>query len=157
MFLNKLHRFLGNQQGASFIIALLILLVLTLIGINAINTSVFETNIAGNERLYNNAFFVGDAGIDYFYGTCNAFIPLPQTSGTIDSNAMGLNNALGGSRFNVTWRKIREETGPPKKVEFLVVSEGVAPNFPVAGRVTIEAIIEGIDAEPTPEYPGGST
>jgi len=157
MFLSKWKIFLGNQQGASFIIALLILLVLTLIGINAINTSIFETNIAGNERLYNNAFFVGDAGIDYFYGTCNAFIPLPQTSGTIDSNAMGLNNALGGSRFNVTWRKIREETGPPKKVEFLVISEGVAPNFPVAGRVTIEAIIEGIDAEPTPEYPGGST
>ncbi|MBS3919038.1 MAG: hypothetical protein KG012_09125 [Deltaproteobacteria bacterium] len=155
MFLKKSHRFLADQQGASFIIALLILLVLTLIGINAINTSVFETNIAGNERLYNNAFFVGDAGVDYFFGTCKAFIPIPQTSGTIQSNVVGLN--LGGSRFNVNWRKIREETGPPKKVEFLVISEGVAPNFPIAGRVTIEAIIEGVDAEPLPEYPGGST
>lgn len=155
MFLKKWHCFLADQKGASFIIALLILLILTLIGINAINTSVFETNIAGNERLYNNAFFVGDAGVDYFYGTCSAFIPIPQTSGTIDSNAMGLN--LGGSRFNVTWRKIREETGPPKKVEFLVISEGIAPNFPVAGRVMIEAIIEGVDAEPLLEYPGGST
>ncbi len=157
MFLNKWKHFLKDQQGASFIIALLILLVLTLIGINAINTSIFETNIAGNERLYNNAFFVGDAGVDYFFGTCSAFIPISQTSGTIDSNAMGLKTALGGSRFNVNWRKIREETGPPKKVEFLVVSEGIAPNFPVAGRVTIEAIIEGVDAEPLPEYPGGST
>jgi hypothetical protein len=155
MLLKRWDSILGNQQGASFIIALLILLVLTLIGINAINTSVFETNIAGNERLYNNAFFVGDAGVDYFYGTCSAFIPIPQTSGTIESNVVGLN--LGGSHFNVNWRKIREETGPPKKVEFLVVSEGIAPNFPVAGRVTIEAIIEGVDAEPLPEYRGGNT
>lgn len=146
-----------DQQGASFIIALLILLVLTLIGINAINTTVFETNIAGNERLYNNAFFVSDAGIDYFFGTCSAFISIPQTSGTIHSDAIGLNNALGGSHFNITWRKISQETGPPKKVEFFVVSEGVVPNFPVAGRVIIEAIIEGIDTELTPEYPGGST
>lgn len=155
MFLNKWKHFLRGQQGASFIIALLILLVLTLIGISAINTSVFETNIAGNERLYNNAFFVGDAGVDYFYGTCNAFIPIPQTSGTIESNVVGLN--LGGSRFIVNWRKIREETGPPKKVEFLVMSEGIAPNFPLAGRVMIEAIIEGVDVEPLPEYSGGST
>lgn len=155
MMIRKRKLSFRDQQGATFIIALLILLVLTLIGINAINTTVLETNITGNERLYNNAFFVSDAGVDYFYGTCSAWIPIPQTSGTIDSNVLGLN--LGGSRFNITWRKIGEETGPPKKVEFLVVSEGIAPNFPVAGRVTIEAIIEGVDAEPVPEYPGGST
>lgn len=146
---------LKSQKGVSLIIALLILLVLTLIGINAINTTVFETNIAGNERLYNNAFFLGDAGVDYFYGTIGTYILLPNTGGVINSNTLGMN--LGGGNFVVTWRKISEEKGPPKKVEFLVISEGIAPNFPVAGRVTIEAVIEGIDQTPAPEYPGGST
>jgi len=47
---------LRNNQGVSLVIALVILLVLTLIGISAISTTTFETNIAGNERLYNRAF-----------------------------------------------------------------------------------------------------
>ena len=50
----------------SLVIALIILLILTLIGISAISTTTFETNIAGNERLYNKAFYTSDAGVDYF-------------------------------------------------------------------------------------------
>jgi Tfp pilus assembly protein PilX len=44
---------LKSQTGVSLVMALLILLVLTLIAISAISTTTFETNIAGNERLYN--------------------------------------------------------------------------------------------------------
>jgi hypothetical protein len=141
------HRiaFLHNSQGIALTLALLVLLILTLIGISAISTTNYETNIAGNERLYNNAFYVADAGIDYFYGTIDSYITLTATSGGIDSQAKGIN--LGGGRFNVTWKKIRDEIGPPPKVEFLVVSEGISPSFPTAGRVTIEAQIESTSLE----------
>jgi len=144
-----------GDRGVSLIIALLILLVLTIIGISAISTTTYETNIAGNERLYNYAFYCADAGIDYFYGRSGFYTSTPTTQGVIHSNSEGID--LGGGRFTINWRVISVDLGPPVKREFLVVSEGIAPNFPVAGRVTIEAVIEGAEQEPPPEYPGGST
>jgi hypothetical protein len=155
---------LRNNHGASLVVALLILLVLTIIGISAITTSTFETKIAGNERLYNEAFYAADAGIDYFYGIGNSFLPggdrenlimTPNTMGTISSQDEGLN--LGKGRFNITWRILRREVGPPEKIEFLVTSEGIVPNLPTAGRVVIEAVIEAISEASSAPYPGGST
>ena len=146
---------LKNQKGVSLVIALLILLVLTLIGISAISTTTFETNIAGNERLYNRAFYSSDAGVDYFFSRGNDYIALPNSMGTIDSRADGL--ALGGDYFLINWEKRVSEIGPPKKYEFKITSEGISPNFPTAGRINIEAIIEVVDTTPPPEYAGGST
>jgi hypothetical protein len=147
------------------VIALLILLVLTILGISAINTTTFETNIAGNERLYNNAFYAADSGVDYFYGaiatymtayTNNPGATIPQ----FNSKSGGID--LGGAEFNILPidpnTDIRViDLGPPMRVEFKITSEGLFPNFPVAGRVRIEAVIEGVSQEAPPEYPGGST
>ena len=144
-----------NRRGVSLVIALLILLIVTLIGISAIHTTTFETNIAGNEKLYNTAFYHSDAGIDYFYGTSQSYILLPNTGGTVESQGIGID--LGGGRFILQWKKLGEEAGPPHKVEFRVTSEGIAPNFPTAGKVVTEAVIEAIDQEAAPGYPGGSS
>lgn len=153
-----------NDKGVSLIIALLILLILTILGINAINTTTFETNIAGNERLYNNAFYAADSGIDYFYGNIGTYlnIYLNNTGATIPQiNSKSLGIDLGGAEFNIlpiTLNDIRVvDLGPPKRIEFKIVSEGISPNYPVAGKVRIEAIIEAIDQEAPQEYPGGST
>lgn len=153
-----------NDKGVSLIIALLILLILTILGINAINTTTFETNIAGNERLYNNAFYAADSGIDYFYGNIGTYlnIYLNNTGATIPQiNSKSLGIDLGGAEFNIlpiTPNDIRiVDLGPPKRIEFKIVSEGISPNYPVAGKVRIEAIIEAIDQEAPQEYPGGST
>lgn len=146
---------LKNQKGVSLVIALLILLVLTLLGISAISTTTFETNIAGNERLYNRAFYSSDAGVDYFFSRGNDYIALPNSMGTVDSRADGL--ALGGDYFLINWEKRVSEIGPPKKYEFKITSEGISPNFPTAGRVNIEAVMDIVDLGPPPEYPGGNT
>jgi hypothetical protein len=53
------------------------------------------------------------------------------------------------------WRNLGKNRGPPK-VEFCT-SEGIAPNFPTAGKVVTEAVIEAIDEEAPPGYPGGSS
>src|SRR4030043_873159 len=135
---------LQDNKGVSLVIALLILLVLTLLGISAISTTTFETNIAGNERLYNRAFYASDAGVDYFFSRGNFYISLPNSMGTVDSRADGL--ALGGDYFLINnWERIVSDLGPPKKYEFKIISEGISPNFPVAGRVNIEAIVEVVD------------
>jgi PilX N-terminal len=59
----KRYRILRNDTGSALIMALLILLVLTLLGINAINTTTFETGISGNERARVEAFYAAEAGI----------------------------------------------------------------------------------------------
>ena len=147
---------LQGHQGVTLVIALMILLVLTLIGISAISTTTFEINIAGNERLYNRAFYTSDAGVDYFFSRGNFYISLPNSMGTVDSRADGL--ALGGDYFLINnWEKRVSEIGPPKKYEFKITSEGISPNFPTAGRVNIECVMDIVDLGPPPEYPGGST
>lgn len=52
-----------NENGVVLIIALLILLVLTLIGINAISTTTLENSISGSERFGMDAFYASEAGI----------------------------------------------------------------------------------------------
>ncbi len=52
-----------NDKGVALVIALMMLLVLTLIGINAITTTTFETSISGNERIATDAFYAAEAGI----------------------------------------------------------------------------------------------
>jgi hypothetical protein len=55
---------LRSQQGAALIIAIMILLLLTILGIYAVTTSTLETKIAGNERILKDAFYGADGGID---------------------------------------------------------------------------------------------
>jgi len=45
------------------IVALMLLLVLTIVGISSISTTTFESIITGNERLANTAFYSAEAGI----------------------------------------------------------------------------------------------
>ena len=52
---------LGNKKGVALIIALIMLLILTFIGISAISTTTFETNISGNERVGTAAFYASEA------------------------------------------------------------------------------------------------
>ncbi len=52
---------LRNKRGVALIIALIMLLLLTFIGISAISTTTFETNISGNERVGTVAFYASEA------------------------------------------------------------------------------------------------
>ena len=52
---------LRNRKGVALVIALIMLLLLTFIGISAISTTTFETNISGNERVGTVAFYASEA------------------------------------------------------------------------------------------------
>ena len=52
---------LRNENGVALIIALIMLLILTFIGISAISTTTFEANISGNERVGTAAFYASEA------------------------------------------------------------------------------------------------
>ncbi|PKN29624.1 MAG: hypothetical protein CVU64_07260 [Deltaproteobacteria bacterium HGW-Deltaproteobacteria-21] len=54
---------IGDQNGSVLVIALLILVFLTLIGIASSSITQIEIQIAGNERAYNIAFNTADSGV----------------------------------------------------------------------------------------------
>jgi len=68
------HAALGNQQGVALIIALLILLVLTVIGISAIGSTIMETKLSGTERVATTAFYTAVGGAEV------GFNQLPDTN-----------------------------------------------------------------------------
>ena len=55
---------LNNQRGSALVIALLMLVVLTLIGISASTTTTFELQIAGNDKLFKRAFYAADGATE---------------------------------------------------------------------------------------------
>jgi PilX N-terminal len=129
---------LMNQKGIALVVALVMLLVLTFIGFAAVSLTSYEARIAGNERVYNNAFYAGDGGIENFRGRVSTgeFVYSVANSGSYQV-------AIGDSISNVTYtRGNTYNVGGVDHVDFFVTSEGVSPSFPMAGRVVIESIIE---------------
>jgi type IV pilus assembly protein PilX len=54
---------LSNEEGSVLILALIMLVLLTMIGISATTTSMIETRIAGNERVYKRNFYAAEAAV----------------------------------------------------------------------------------------------
>ncbi len=55
---------LKNEKGVVLVIALIMLILLTFIGISSISSSVFETKISGNERVESSAFYAAEGGVE---------------------------------------------------------------------------------------------
>jgi hypothetical protein len=130
---------LKKSEGMALVIALVMLLILTIVGINAINTTIFETSISGNQRIYNTAFYGADGGIEDFR-TRAPNDPLIQ-----DGTKTSYSETIPGSNitYNITSTYLGEvNRGGVLYQVFRANSEGVSPNFPFAGRVFVETIEE---------------
>jgi hypothetical protein len=55
---------INNERGSALVVALLMLVVLTLIGISASTTTNFELQIAGNDKLFKTAFYAADGATE---------------------------------------------------------------------------------------------
>jgi Tfp pilus assembly protein PilX len=128
---------LKNQKGIAFVVALIMLLVLTFLGFSALSLMNYETKMAGNERVYNSAFYAGDGGIENFRGRVSTgeFVYSIATSGNYQVT-------IGANSSNVTYTRWNRSEGGNDYSDFLVRSEGTSPSFPTAGRVVIESVIE---------------
>ena len=58
----RTHTLLDNQSGVALVIALIMIIVLTLIGLASTFTSIFEIKLSGNKRGSTDAFFAADSG-----------------------------------------------------------------------------------------------
>ena len=55
---------LRDQRGVALVVALVLLLVLTLIGISSISSTFFEAKITGDERFGTAAFYASKGGVE---------------------------------------------------------------------------------------------
>jgi type IV pilus assembly protein PilX len=62
--MQKMTSIVNNQQGSVIVLAMVILVLLTIIGIAATNTSTTEVQISTNALLHNIAFYTADSGIE---------------------------------------------------------------------------------------------
>jgi hypothetical protein len=60
---SKAHFILKDQSGVALVIALVMIVVLTLIGLASTYTSTFEMKLSGNKRGTTDAFYAADSGI----------------------------------------------------------------------------------------------
>ena len=131
-------RYLCHQEGAALVVALIMLLVLTMLGIMSLDASRHEVNIAGNTRIYNAAFYASESGLDEFRSN-------PPWNNPSDSIPFSASKTVGtgGNTYRYKSDRIgsRNDGGILYQV-FKITTEGTAPNFPNAGRVTLEAVIE---------------
>jgi Tfp pilus assembly protein PilX len=54
---------LKNEKGVVLVIALIMLVVLTFLGVASINSSIFEARISGNDRVGSAAFYAAEGGV----------------------------------------------------------------------------------------------
>lgn len=71
--MDRNHLFLNDQSGAALVIALLMMVVLTLIGLASTFTSTFEIKLSGNKRGSTNAFYSADSGVQVVTSDYNNF------------------------------------------------------------------------------------
>lgn len=62
--MQKITSIINNRQGSVMVVAMVILVLLTMIGVAATNTSTTEMQISTNAVLHNIAFYTADSGIE---------------------------------------------------------------------------------------------
>ena len=66
--MSKIKYLPANENGSVIVAALMILVLLTIIGISAINSSTTEQHLATNTLLYERAFYASEAGFEHAKG-----------------------------------------------------------------------------------------
>jgi Tfp pilus assembly protein PilX len=116
----KKSSILKNQSGAALVIALVMMIVLTLIGLASVFSSTFEMKISGNKRCSTDSFYAADSGVQvvearvdnfnmnlYITGTYNPFTDInninptnAQVTITHDATQQGAPRGYGFSATN---------------------------------------------------------
>jgi hypothetical protein len=71
----KKSEFLKNESGAALVIALVMMIVLTVIGLASTFTSTFEVILSGEKKRSTDAFYAADSGINVIMLRYNNFVP----------------------------------------------------------------------------------
>ena len=92
---------LNNQRGAALITSLVILVLLTIIGIAATNTSMLETWISATERSRTEAFYAAEAGVEHLRRNFKSLFIENNTVHFASGQSPDWDFALNGSQAGV--------------------------------------------------------
>jgi len=84
---------LRDQSGAALVIALVMIIVLTVIGLASNFTSIFEIKLSGNKRGSTDAFYTADAGVQAVLSNLANFT-IPGSYAAFDSATLPDTNDL---------------------------------------------------------------
>jgi type IV pilus assembly protein PilX len=82
-----------HQRGVALVVALVVLLILTILGVSALVSTALEGMMAGNVQEQNRAFQAAEAGIDDAIANPNSYIASPPTQVTGSLSGVGNYNA----------------------------------------------------------------
>jgi hypothetical protein len=109
----KRNSILKNQSGAALVIALIMMIVLTLIGLASIFTSTFEMKISGNKRGSTNAFYRSDGGIQVVTATVANFSTSTHTY-PYDPFTDHVNNPINPTNASANITYVSSMLGAPR-------------------------------------------
>jgi Tfp pilus assembly protein PilX len=99
--LTKKETLLKDQSGTAIVIALIMIIILTLIGLASTFTSNFEIKLSGNKRASTDAFYTADAGVQSaLVNITNFNVPGNFVAVNPATLPVDLQNELIDSRFN---------------------------------------------------------
>jgi hypothetical protein len=73
IMIRRTHAILQDQSGIALVIALLMMIMLTLIGLGSIFSSTFEIKLSGNKRGSTDAFYAADSGVQVIMANIGNF------------------------------------------------------------------------------------
>lgn len=108
------HGTFRNEGGSAFVIALIMLVVLTLIGLASTYTSIFEMKLSGNKRGSTDAFYSADSGVQVVVARIENFYLSPTKYVSDKYNPFTDNNNPNPTNATVTITHDGVEAGCPR-------------------------------------------
>ncbi|MDY6854103.1 MAG: PilX N-terminal domain-containing pilus assembly protein [Thermodesulfobacteriota bacterium] len=98
-----------NERGIALVVVLLITVVLTLLGLAAVNTSSFDTLISGNYKRSARALAAAEAGVEEVIARMslrnNGSVPIASNGSQVDPAVNGVTNAyIGDTGSDPNWQ-----------------------------------------------------
>jgi len=121
----------SRQRGTILITALILLLVLTMLGVTAMNTTSLQEKMSSNLQAIHRAFQAAESGIDLVIIDGNALVP----GSTTNAKTSLLGNYGAGA--NMTVKYLRDT--PPPRTSLYSASSFVAYHFDIESRAGSEA------------------
>lgn len=90
--MNSLHYLSKNEDGFVLIVALMMLVILTLLGTFALNTTNFELQIAGNDKVAKQTFYKADGGTQAGIELLEQNVSCPNGFSTANTSIGGIDN-----------------------------------------------------------------
>jgi len=141
----KRRTILKNQSGAALVIALIMMVVLTMIGLGSIFTSTFDMKLSGNKRCSTDAFYAADSGVQVVEARIENFNINQYSTGTY--NPFTDTNNINPTNAQVTVTHDTTQEGAPRGYgfsatnfefeHFLIASIGQTCANPIPSTTTI--------------------